>query len=397
MTREDISQKDKLDQIRIDSFIKKAKNVHGSKYDYSNTKYNGYRVKVEISCPEHGIFQQRIDSHLAGQGCPDCSGNRKHSTKSFIDKANRVHNYQYDYSQAVYINNETKLEIICKAHGSFFQQPNSHFNGSGCPECGGLKISEAQFLNTELFIQRAKEIHHDDYDYTKTEYVYCKTDVIITCKIHGDYRQKPYLHLFGGGCHKCAITKAALSRADTQEDFIKKATKLHGDKFIYKKVRYKNHKTQVEIICRIHGVFKQKPKDHLMGSGCKWCCAELVGFNRSKYIECSKKYNGKAKLYIIKCFDDRELFYKVGITATPIEQRYRKGTLPYEYEVVSVIEDEAGYVWDLEKRMHTLMKDIRYVPLKSFAGRTECFEEIPNSIKKLLSQIKQEDQLQLIA
>ncbi|HAV6204968.1 TPA: hypothetical protein JI303_06520 [Acinetobacter baumannii] len=397
MTQIDIKEKEKADQIRIENFVKKAEKVHNFKYNYSVTKYKGYRVKVDISCPEHGIFQQRIDSHLRGQGCPECSGNRKHTKESFIMKANKIHNNKYDYSRAVYINNETKLEIICKTHGSFYQQPNSHFNGCGCPECSNLKISESQFLNTEIFIERAREIHKDKYDYEKTVYVYCKSEVIITCKIHGDYLQKPYLHLFGGGCHKCAIVQGAISRSDTQEEFLKKATQMHGDRFNYEKVRYKNHRTQVDIICRIHGVFKQKPKDHLMGSGCKWCCAEVIGFNRSKYIKVSQNYNGKAKLYIIKCFNDDEVFYKVGITVTPIEQRYSKGAMPYEYEVVSIVEDEAGFVWDLEKRLHSLMKDIRYVPKQNFGGYTECFKAIPASIIKLLSQFSQEEQIQLIA
>lgn len=397
MTNTDIKEKDRLDQTRIEAFIQKALITHGSKYDYSITRYKGYRAKVEIRCPDHGLFEQRIDSHLSGQGCPECSGNRKHTIKSFIKKANNIHNGKYDYSKAVYVNNETKLEIICKIHGSFWQVPQSHFFGSGCPECSNLRVAESQLLNTNTFIDRSKEIHGDLYDYSKTNYVYCKTDVVITCKVHGDYLQKPYLHLFGGGCHKCAIAKGVISRSDTQEEFINKATKIHGDTFIYEKVRYKNYRTQVDIICRNHGLFRQKPKDHLTGSGCKLCCAELTGFNRSKYLHVSKKYAGKAKLYIIKCFNEIEIFYKVGITVTTINQRFNKGTLPYEYEVLKVLEDEAGFIWDLEKRLHSLLKDIRYVPQQMFGGYTECFINIPNSILKLISQIGQEDQLQLIA
>ncbi|WP_119686440.1 hypothetical protein [Acinetobacter ursingii] len=397
MTQTDIKEKDRLDQTKIEAFIQKALITHGYKYDYSITRYKGYRAKVEIRCPDHGLFEQRIDSHLSGQGCPECSGNRKHTIKTFIKKANNIHNGKYDYSKAVYVNNETKLEIICKIHGSFWQVPQSHFFGSGCHECSNLRVAESQLLDTNTFIERSREIHGHTYDYSKTNYVYCKTDVVITCKEHGDYLQKPYLHLFGGGCHKCAIIKSALTRSDTQEDFVSKAANIHGDKFIYNKVKYKNHRTKVEIVCRVHGSFFQKPKDHLMGSGCKWCCAELVGFNRGKYLQVSKKYDGHAKLYIIKCFDEDEIFYKVGITVTPIEQRYKKGALPYEYEVLTVLEGEAGFVWDLEKRLHTIMKDIRYEPRKYFGGYTECFKNIPNSIMKLLSQIKQEDQLQLIA
>ncbi|HFX6264408.1 TPA: hypothetical protein ACSE6S_000356 [Acinetobacter baumannii] len=58
MTQIDIKEKEKADQIRIENFVKKAEKIHNFKYDYSDTKYKGYRVKVDISCPEHGVFQQ---------------------------------------------------------------------------------------------------------------------------------------------------------------------------------------------------------------------------------------------------------------------------------------------------------------------------------------------------
>ena len=117
-------------------FIEKCLSVHGDKYDYSqiidSILLDG---KVEIICSKHGVFLQRRDVHLRGGGCPSCSGNKKHSIKTFVDKSRKVHGFKYDYSNSIYINNETKLDIVCPRHGLFSQQPNSHFNGSGCPVC----------------------------------------------------------------------------------------------------------------------------------------------------------------------------------------------------------------------------------------------------------------------
>lgn len=51
--------------FNIDNFIKKSKEIHGDKYDYSLVKYINAKWKVRIVCRIHGEFQQRIDGHLA--------------------------------------------------------------------------------------------------------------------------------------------------------------------------------------------------------------------------------------------------------------------------------------------------------------------------------------------
>ena len=124
-----------------DWFISEAKKVHGDKYDYSKVEYNGSRKKVCIICPIHGEFWQEAYIHLKGSGCLKCFNNykrgksRKHNTDWFISEAKKVDGDKYDYSKVKYEYNKTKVCIICPKHGEFWQKPNSHLNGNGCPKC----------------------------------------------------------------------------------------------------------------------------------------------------------------------------------------------------------------------------------------------------------------------
>lgn len=57
----------------IESFTYRANKKHKHKYDYSNAVYGGCSEKVEIICPEHGVFAQVASYHLAGNGCQKCA------------------------------------------------------------------------------------------------------------------------------------------------------------------------------------------------------------------------------------------------------------------------------------------------------------------------------------
>lgn len=117
------------------SWIEKAKLLNGGNYDYSKVKYVGYKEKVCIICPIHGEFWQKPVSHLEGHGCPKCAGNAKHTNSSFIEASIKVHGLKYDYSKVEYKNNATNVTIICPKHGEFYQTPNMHLRGRGCPYC----------------------------------------------------------------------------------------------------------------------------------------------------------------------------------------------------------------------------------------------------------------------
>ena len=126
-------------------------------------------------------------------------------------------------------------------------------------------------LTTEEFIQKAKEVHGDKYDYSKSVYKTKKEKVIITCPIHGDFEQSPDGHLRGQGCPRCKADKLSKDRSKSLEQFVEEANLVHNNKYNYSKFNYKNSKTKGIIICSIHGEFEQDPPNHLAGKGCPEC------------------------------------------------------------------------------------------------------------------------------
>jgi len=116
-------------------FVNDAKLVHGNRYDYSLVDYKNNRTKVMIKCFDHGVFNQNPDDHLRGNGCPQCANNVRLTKEEFIAKSNLIHNNSYDYSLVKYINNSTKVDIVCLKHGVFSQTPGNHLSGKGCRKC----------------------------------------------------------------------------------------------------------------------------------------------------------------------------------------------------------------------------------------------------------------------
>jgi len=201
----------------------------------------------------------------------------------FIIKAKQVHGDKYDYSKINYINMMTKVIIICPIHGEFEQKPCKHaYYKRGCPECSLSKKS-----NTEKFITKAKKIHGDKYDYSKTNYINATTKITIICPIHGEFEQTPQGHLKGYGCCKCS------DHYKLGDKFTELANKIHHNKYKYSS-EYKNNKTKVKIICPVHGEFEQLPANHLYNkNGCPKCISiissghqEIINFidNRFKII-----------------------------------------------------------------------------------------------------------------
>jgi hypothetical protein len=189
----------------IQTFIAKARQVHGDKYDYSAVEYVNNKVKVTIICPEHGPFEQRPNSHISHKhGCPKCGKisrgtNNTLTTEEFIAKARRVHGNRYDYSMVEYYNTRKLITIICPEHGPFEQRPNNHLSNHGCLSCSGIKKH-----TTQTFITKARQVHGDRYDYSMVEYTNCDTKVTIICPEHGPFEQIPYTHMNGIRCPGCA-------------------------------------------------------------------------------------------------------------------------------------------------------------------------------------------------
>ena len=126
-------------------------------------------------------------------------------------------------------------------------------------------------LTTNLFIEKSKQIHGDNYDYSNVVYVNCHKKVKIICNSHGEFEQRPYRHQQGDGCPVCGFEKMAQKNTKTTENFINEAVKIHGDQYDYSRVQYVDIYSHVKIVCNSHGEFIQTPKNHLRGCGCSEC------------------------------------------------------------------------------------------------------------------------------
>ena len=248
-------------------FINKAKEIHNDKYDYSKINYIKMNEKVIIICKEHGNFEQTPSNHITHKhGCQICANNYLSNTTEFIEKAITIHRDNYDYSKVNYVNNRTQIIIICKKHGEFEQQPDSHLCGSGCKFCGIESMKTKQKTEIDDFIKNANIKHNNKYDYSKINYINARTKIIIICKKHGEFEQQPDSHLRGCGCIKCSGN----GLSNTKE-FIEKAITIHKDKYDYSKVNYIKSNEKIIIICKEHGEFMQPPANHLYGNGCNKC------------------------------------------------------------------------------------------------------------------------------
>ena len=295
-----------MKRLTIESFLEKANIKHGNKYDYSKVEYTNSSTKVCIICPKHGEFWQTPNSHLQGIGCPKCSGKNLSDTE-IINKFKKRHGEKYDYSKMEYRGSKEKICIICPEHGEFWQTPNAHLNGNGCPVCGFKKIQKKNALKEDVFLKRANEIHKNFYDYTKVKYVNEKKNVCIICPIHGEFYQSPYIHSRGGMCPKCKNEKLSLDRRTSNEEWIKKATEVHNGYYSYDKCEYTGYYNKVIIKCPKHGYFEQLAYNHIQGKGCPKCRKskmeiEIGEFLKSKNIEYIEQYkpkfliNGKSRL-----------------------------------------------------------------------------------------------------
>ena len=220
-------------------------------------------------------------------------GRKKNTREDFIKKAREVHDDKYDYSKVEYVNNKTKVCIVCPKHDEFWQLAKAHLQGHGCPKCKGDKVRERCVSTKEEFIKKACEKHGDKYDYSKVDYVNKRTKVCIICHEHGEFWQEANGHLQGMGCPKCGNENKGRYCRSSKEEFIKKARKVHGNKYDYTKVEYVNNYTKVCIICskHVHGKFWQRPNHHLKGNGCPKCSGKYSP-TKEEWIASVRKVHG---------------------------------------------------------------------------------------------------------
>ena len=230
------------------------------------------------------------------------------------------------------------------------------------------------------YINFVTKLHNSKYDYSKLTYTKLHDNVIIICLLHGEFKQSANHHKRGSGCPKCAIEKQKEKQKDNTESFVKKAQLIHSYKYDYSQTIYgKNAQDKVKIICPYHGLFEQSPNAHLRNGGCKLCGQEKSvkklkekGFHSWSKSNWRKRCKGRVpKLYVIRLFNKEESFYKIGITSKDlIKRRFTK--IPYDYEIIKIVEGKPDYIFDLERRFLSLTKNKKYIPKIKFEGYTEC-------------------------
>lgn len=288
--------------------------------------------------------------------------NARKSQDKFIEKARVVHD-DLDYTKTIYTTCGNKV-IVGDKYGYCEIRPDSLLSGT--------RPSIRSAINkTEYWINMVKEIHADlDLDYSKVEYINNYTKVIIGTK-YRDVLVIPSNLLNGGKFN-------LLSAIDKNYYWINLAKETHGDKYDYSKVVYTRNTYSGKIICPTHGEFSQILSNHIEGAGCPKCSKESLEGGYNPKVAESKKEEWllkPAKVYTIQCWNDDEEFYKIGITTTSIEMRFKDSYMPYRYRVLDVIHTNLYDAVHLERKMHEENKTT-YTPKLYFKGYTECFSSL---------------------
>lgn len=277
--------------------------------------------------------------------------NPKLTLIEFKNRSNYIHQNKYEYT--TYVDYTTKIEIICKEHGAFFQTPSAHLQGNGCKLCN-------QHNDFDTLI---KQIKIKGFQYIS------KTNLqnIILKNKYGVYKTS-IANLRKGSVPSI---QSALNKTEV---FINMANEIHNTKYDYSQTCYTNNSSKVLIKCKKHGIFNQTPQNHLQGKGCKLCSySSSCVFTKEKFIKCS---NSISTLYIIKCYNGNESFVKIGITSRSIKKRFEgPSKMPYLFDIIKEVNDEPGNIFELEKELLNLFKADSYLPKLVFKGSTECFNE----------------------
>lgn len=294
---------------------------------------------------------------------------KKLTKEQFIEKAKAVHLDKYNYSKVNYINNRTKVIIICPEHGEFEQRASAHTKGRGCDKCARennkLASSITQLKNQDVYIRELKTIHGNTLIFDKTVYLGSFKKVICTCSVHGDFEINGS-DLLTRGCPSCGIQKSKDNQhTKTNEEFVKDAKLIHGNKYDYSKVNYINAQTKVNIICKLHGEFEQAPKHHLQGANCPSC--STYGFNPNK----------PAYLYYLKVTtNDGQILYKIGITNRTVNERFNLTDLAKIEIVKQKLYENGQDALDWETKLKRQFKEYQYKgPNILSSGNTELFTE----------------------
>jgi len=271
-----------------EEFIVKSKMIHGDKYIYDKVVYVNAHTKVEIFCVAcDKYFWQIARNHYGGSDCIKCSYKKRKisnrlTQEEFLKRAKEIHGEKYNYDEFIYKTAIIKGKIKCITCNIIFEQDAHHhiaIKKTGCPKCGVRKVTDMTRKTVEQFIEEAKEIHGDKYKYDKVNYKNTNTYIEIYCnKCQILFQQTPASHIRGNGCNNCSCIETGLKLRLTHEDFLEKAIAVHGDKYDYSKTIYVKGTDKINIFCKkCKTEFQIRPNDHINGrNGCSRCKLLLI-------------------------------------------------------------------------------------------------------------------------
>lgn len=243
-------------------------------------------------------------------------------------------------------------------------QMNTAFGGSIDCINNIKEDSMAKKLTQEIMLERFHNKHSDRYNYSKSKFVTSKSPVTITCKEHGDFEQKPENHWSGQNCMKCTNIDRGKNQLRSQDKVIENFRLIHGNLYNYDKVDYIGNDKKVIITCFKHGDFLQEPKAHINGNKCPKCRKYHSYFRDRSY------YTGK-KTILYHIFLDEYMVYKIGLTVSTIQNRFKTDNV--KYTILSETEFENGEeAWDLEQKLlNETFNDMYEGPKLLASGNTE--------------------------
>lgn len=274
-----------------EDFVKQAKEIY-PEYDYSKVEYKNATTKVLITCPKHGDFlaipRNTLSNHA---GCPQCGLERQakcfaRTDKQFKELALKVRP-NYDFSQSYYQNQYKKIRVTCDFGHNFEIIPKSLLQGYGCPECSAINIRKR---NKEAFIEKAKNIHGDKYDYSTLEYTRIDEPMSIICPEHGRVYMWPSSHLKGNGCPKCSQSIGEYK----VEEYLKKLGINYKREYSIEYFGNKSGKTYIDFyLPDLNSFIEYNGRQHYIP--CDYFGGQLIfdkQVKRDKYVEEYCKKNG---------------------------------------------------------------------------------------------------------
>jgi len=339
-----------------DILIEKLVEIFGNKYDYSKTVWKNAQTRFTLTCPKHGDFSLRKDS--IHKGCSKCKSESTFTKELFIEKAVNKHGNKYDYAEVDYQGSEVKAKIWCNTHKEFFwQTPNKHVDGRGCPKCKVDSIKEKQRHSLSDYLPKLEQMYVGVLDFSNTKYINWKTKIEVLDLKYNDIIQTNVGSLFRTQYFPKVINK---------DRFLKEVTFRDIEGYDYSKIIWKGSNFKVDIVCnKCNSVFSQTPSKHLDGRGCPYC--KSSGF----------RINKPSQLYYLKVKYEDNLYYKIGITNRTYKERYTLTDLALVEEAHVLFFDNGQDALDLETKIKREFKEYLYtggsIILQGAKGNAELF------------------------